>query len=111
MDEARGAHFVEVLLEGIQRHAAKAVLIDITGVPSIDASVAEQLLRAARAARLLGTRAALVGISPDVARTMVELGFDAAGVETYADLRAGMRAAQQWKRVDAGPRHFEHPKG
>jgi anti-anti-sigma factor len=94
MDENRGAHFLEVLLEGIQRYSAKMVLIDVTGVPAIDSSVAEQLLRAIRAAKLLGTRTALVGISPRVARTMMELGFDASGVETYADLRAGMRAAQ-----------------
>jgi anti-anti-sigma factor len=110
MDEGRGAHFVEVLLEGIQRHAAKVVLIDVTGVPSIDSSVAEQLLRAARAARLLGTRTALVGISTNVARTMVDLGFDAAEVETYADLRGGIRAAQQWGRADAGTRHVDRPK-
>jgi anti-anti-sigma regulatory factor/PAS domain-containing protein len=95
MDEGRGEHFIEVLLAGIQQHAAKVVLIDVTGVPSIDASVAEKLLRAARAARLLGTRTALVGITSEVARTMVELGFDATGLETYADLRAGMRAAQR----------------
>jgi anti-anti-sigma regulatory factor/PAS domain-containing protein len=110
MDERRGEHFVEVLLEGIQRHTTQILLIDVTGVPSIDASVAEQLLRAARAARLLGTRTALVGISPDVARTMVELGFDATGIETYADLRAGIRAAQQWGRAEGRTHHVDRAK-
>lgn len=99
MDEGRGEHFVEVLLEGIQQHSATVVLIDVTGVPSIDASVAEQILRAARAARLLGTRTLLVGISPQVARTMVDLGFDTTDLETHADLRAGMRAAQHARRA------------
>jgi len=108
MDEGRGAHFIEVLLEGIQRHSATVVLIDITGVPSIDASVAEQLLRAARAARLLGTRTALVGISPSVARTMVELGFETTDFEMYADLRAGMRAAQRG-RMESNLRRIERP--
>jgi len=98
MDEARGEHFMEALLEGIQIHQAETVLIDITGVPAIDASVAEQLLRATRAARLLGTETALVGVSPEVARTMVELGFDFGGLVTYADLRAGMRAATEHRR-------------
>ncbi len=101
LDAERGAFFVESLLQGIQKYATKTVIIDVTGVPSIDASVAEQLLRAARAAKLLGTRTALVGISPQVARTMVEMGFDATGLFTYADLRAGMRAAEQWQRADA----------
>jgi len=110
MDEERGAHFVEVLLEGIQRHTTNMLLIDVTGVPSIDGSVAEQLLRAARAVRLLGTRTALVGISPGVARTMVELGFDATGIETYADLRAGIRAAQQSQRAEGRTRDVDRPK-
>ncbi len=110
MDEGRGAHFVEVLLEGIQRHSTQMLLIDVTGVPSIDASVAEQLLRAARATRLLGTRTALVGISPGVARTMVELGFDATGIETYADLRAGIRAAQRLGRAEERTHRVDPPK-
>lgn len=110
IDEARGAHFVEVLLEGIQRHSARVVLIDITGVPSIDAAAAEQLMRAARAARLLGTRTALVGISPQVARTMVEMGFETAGIETYADLRAGMRLALNWGLIDRETQRGDRPK-
>ncbi|MRG94396.1 PAS domain-containing protein [Polyangium spumosum] len=98
MDEARGQHFMEALLAGIQDHQAETVLIDITGVPSIDASVAEQLLRATRAAGLLGTETALVGVSPDVARTIVDLGVDFGSLVTYADLRAGMRAAEEARR-------------
>ncbi|HRI62875.1 MAG TPA: PAS domain-containing protein [Polyangium sp.] len=110
MDEGRGEHFIEVLLEGIQRHSAQVVLIDVTGVPAIDAAVAEQILRAARAARLLGTRTLLVGISRDVARTMMELGFDTTGLETHADLRAGIRAAQQGRRSKGEDRNLTRPK-
>lgn len=102
MDEARGAHFIEALLSGIQRWQAQTVLIDITGVPSMDQAVADQLLRATRAARLLGTETALVGVSPDVARTLVELGVDFTGLVTYADLRAGMRAAERKNRSKMG---------
>jgi len=93
MDEARGQHFMEALLAGIQQFEAKTVLIDITGVPSMDAAVAEQLSRATQAARLLGTETALVGVSPQVAKTIVELGVDFRDLVTYADLRAGLRAA------------------
>src|SRR5262249_36005219 len=50
MDEARGAQLMEVLLTGIQRHRAIAALIDITGVPVIDADVAKDLVNATRAA-------------------------------------------------------------
>lgn len=94
MDEKRGEHFLTSLLSGIERFQAQTVLIDITGVPSMDANVAEQLMRATKAARLLGTETALVGVSPDVAKTLVELGVDFTGLVTYADLRAGMRAVE-----------------
>ena len=104
MDERRGEQFLEALLEGIQRWQATMVLIDITGVPSMNANVADQLMRATRAARLLGTEAALVGVSPEVARCLVELGVDFTGLVTHGDLRSGIRAAEQKaKRGSAKP--------
>jgi PAS domain S-box-containing protein len=102
LDERRGEHFLEALLEGIQQWQATTVLIDITGVPSMDANVAEQLMRATRAARLLGTEAALVGVSPNVARTLVELGVDFSGLVTHGDLRSGIRAAEQKSKRGLG---------
>jgi len=110
MDEARGAQFMEALLAGVQQHQAEMVLIDITGVPAIDATVAEQLLRATRAAGLLGTTCALVGLSPEVARTMVELGVDFSGLVTYADLRAGMAAALRRRRLATSGARQPGPK-
>jgi PAS domain S-box-containing protein len=98
MDEARGGYFIEALLAGIQRHQAEAVLIDITGVPTIDAPAADQLLRATRAAGLLGTTCALVGASPEVARTLVDLNVDFEGLVTFADLRAGIAGALERRR-------------
>jgi PAS domain S-box-containing protein len=98
MDATRGEHFLESLLAGIQRHAAEAVLIDVTGVPSVDAEVAELLLRATRAAGLLGTSCALVGVSPQVARTLIELGVDFGSLRTYANLGTGMAAALSERR-------------
>jgi PAS domain S-box-containing protein len=109
MDEARGMHFMEALLTGIQRFEARTVLIDITGVPSMDASVAEQLSRATRAARLIGAEAALVGVSPDVARTIVELGVDFGDLVTYADLRAGLRALEEARRRRVAARKVKRP--
>lgn len=98
MDERRGEFFLEALLKGIQHWQATTVLIDITGVPSINANVADQLIRATHAAKLLGTETALVGVSPNVAKTLVELGVDFKGLITYGDLRAGIRAVEQKKR-------------
>lgn len=93
VDAARGAHFMEALLSGIERHGAETVLIDVTGVPMIDAGVAAQLVQATRAAGLLGTTCALVGVSSEVARALVELGVDLGELRTHRDLRAGILAA------------------
>jgi anti-anti-sigma factor len=93
LDEARSRQMQDVLLQGIQRHRAETVLIDITGVPVLDAEVAGHLLEATRAAELLGAACVLVGASPEVARTMVTLGIDLGRISTQRDLQAGIRLA------------------
>lgn len=93
IDSARGAQLLETLLQGIQRHHAETVLIDITGVPVLDADVAARLLQATRAAGLLGATCVLVGASPDVARTLVAQGIDLGNLLTHRDLQAGIRYA------------------
>ncbi|MGK4002497.1 PAS domain-containing protein [Sorangium sp. So ce1036] len=93
IDSARGAQLLEMLLQGIERHQAATVLLDITGVPVLDADVAARLLQATRAAALLGATCVLVGASPDVARTLVAQGIDLGNLLTQRDLQAGIRYA------------------
>ncbi|WP_437590917.1 PAS domain-containing protein [Sorangium sp. So ce1000] len=93
IDAARGAQLLETLLQGIEHHRAETVLIDITGVPLLDADVAALLLQATRAAALLGATSVLVGASPGVARTLVAQGIDLGNLLTQRDLQAGIRYA------------------
>lgn len=101
LDAARSAQMQETLLGGIQRHRAETVLLDITGVPVLDAEVAGHLLEATRAAELLGASCVLVGASPEVARTMVTLGLDLGKLLTRRDLGAGIlfALARQGKAI------------
>ncbi|WP_437935169.1 PAS domain-containing protein [Sorangium sp. So ce341] len=103
LDSGRGAQLLETLLQGIERHRAETVLIDITGVPVLDADVAARLLQATRAAALLGATCVLVGASPDVARTLVAQGIDLGDLLTQRDLEAGIRyaLARQGKAIVA----------
>ena len=64
------------------------MIIDITGVLVIDTDVANHLMQAARAVRLLGARCTLVGISPEVAQTLVQLGVDFGELTTQRNLQA-----------------------
>ncbi|WP_437974809.1 PAS domain-containing protein [Sorangium sp. So ce295] len=90
MDSERGERLTETLLDGIQRHQAEIVIIDITGVMTVDTSVASRLIQATRAAALLGAECVLVGIAPSIAQTLVQLGVDFGALTTRGDLRAGV---------------------
>jgi rsbT co-antagonist protein RsbR len=93
IDSQRAGTIMESLLDGIARRRASVVLLDITGVPVVDTSVAHHLLQAARAVRLLGAEIVLVGISPEIAQTIVQLGVDLSKILTRSDLQAGFAYA------------------
>jgi rsbT co-antagonist protein RsbR len=93
VDSLRAVQVAERLLEAIGRTEAEVTLIDVTGVPVMDTSVARHLLRTVAAAEMLGTRVILTGISPTTAQTMVKLGIDMASVPTRGTLRAGVALA------------------
>ncbi|HEY1013735.1 MAG TPA: STAS domain-containing protein [Herpetosiphonaceae bacterium] len=89
----RASQIMEALLEGISAHSADVVIMDITGVPVVDTGIANYLLQAARAARLLGSQVVLVGISAEIAQTIVQLGIDLSGITTRSNLQEGMAHA------------------
>ena len=96
MDEKRARRMLEALLRGLERTAAPVAIIDITGISNVDARVADTLVAAARAARLLGTEVILTGIRAAVARTLVRLGTDLAGLRTRKTLQEGIDLALEY---------------
>jgi anti-anti-sigma regulatory factor len=95
IDSTRAQQMTEQLLDRIVERQARMVIVDITGVPTVDTAVADHLMKTVRAASLVGARAILVGISPQVAQTLVRLGLSLGDVETFADLRSGLERALQ----------------
>jgi len=93
VDSMRAVQVAERLLEAIGRTEAEVTLIDVTGVPVMDTSVARHLLRTVAAAQMLGTQVILTGISPTTAQTMVKLGIDLSSVPTRGSLKAGVALA------------------
>lgn len=93
IDSTRAQQIMDALLEGISRHHANWAIIDITGVQVVDTRVARALLDAAHAARLLGAQVILSGISPEIARTLVDIGADLGGVVTKSTLQQAIRFA------------------
>ena len=74
------------LTTAVQRTGAKGVLIDITGVPTVDTLVAQHLLKTVAAARLMGADCIISGIRPQIAQTIVHLGVELGEVITKANL-------------------------
>ena len=95
IDTVRARHFTERLLEFIARHEAAVTIIDVTGVPVFDTSVARHMMKAVDAAELLGSRIIMTGISPEGAQTMTTLGVSFSNVLTRANLRSGVAEALQ----------------
>lgn len=93
IDTERAKLIMESLLEGVITHNAEVVLIDITGVPIVDTMVAHHIIQAAEAVRLIGSKAILVGIRPEIAHTIVSLGIDLSEFSTKSSLRKGFTAA------------------
>ena len=93
MDAGRAQQVLETLLEGVGRSQAHVVILDVTGIRRLDAGVADALVRVARAVGLLGAEVVLTRITPEVARTLVELGAELSGIATSMNLQAGMARA------------------
>lgn len=93
IDARRAGQVMEVMLEGVVREQAEVVIVDITGVSVVDVQVANYLLQAARAIQLIGAQMVLVGISAEVAQTMVQLRVELSKIITRANLKAGIEYA------------------
>lgn len=93
IDTVRAEQLRKNLLTSIKDNEAAIAIIDVTGVPIIDTEVANRLLRTIKAASLLGTKCLLVGVRPDIAQSMVQLGIELTEVDTFSSLQAGLEAA------------------
>lgn len=91
LDSQRVQGLMDEMLNKIALKSAKVSIIDIVGVPSIDSSVANHLIKIVTATRLLGCTSILSGISPEIAQTLVQLGVDLSIVETTANLQNALR--------------------
>lgn len=93
IDTERAKLIMENLLEGAMKHNSQVILIDITGVPIVDTMVAHHIIQAAEAVRLIGATCILVGIRPEIAQTIVNLGIDLSNFPTKSSLRKGFKTA------------------
>jgi rsbT co-antagonist protein RsbR len=95
LDSRRATQLTEQLLDAIRTHRARVVVIDVTGVPAIDETVANHLVQTVKACRLMGAGVIITGLSPDIAQTLVTLGVDLSMMNPVGDLQGGIEAAER----------------
>ena len=95
IDSSRAQRIMETLLIGIAERGMSVAIIDITGVPIVDTQIANILIQATQAVRLLGAQVILTGIRPEIAQTLVALDVDLSEIIVRGTLQAGIAYAIQ----------------
>ena len=105
IDSQRARQLTEQLLRGIRNNRAKVVVVDITGVPEIDSTVANHLVQTVEASRLMGASVIITGLSSEIAQTLVTIGVDLSKMNAVGDLQGGIEEAERllgYKLIIAG---------
>jgi rsbT co-antagonist protein RsbR len=89
LDQMRAA-----LLAAVRERRARAVVLDVTGVPEIDSVAANQLIGSVLSARMMGAAVIISGLSAEISQTLVTVGIDLSRVVSAGDLQAGIELAE-----------------
>jgi rsbT co-antagonist protein RsbR len=95
IDTQRARLITDGLLRSIRANRAKVVVMDVTGVATIDSKVANHLIQTVTAARLMGASVIVTGLSADVAQALVALGIELGKLNTVGDLQGGIEEAER----------------
>jgi rsbT antagonist protein RsbS len=78
------------VLTAIEKGSATGLVIDISGLDTVDSYVARILADTGRMAKLMGTQTVIVGMRPEVAATLVRMGYAMEGIRTALNLDDGL---------------------
>lgn len=93
IDSIKSQKLMENILENIQIKESKVVVVDISGITTIDSAVAAHLIKITKATKLMGCNSIVSGVSPAIAQTIVNLGIDIEHIETTANLKSALTVA------------------
>ena len=84
-----------LLLRAVRERRARAIVLDVTGVPEIDSVAANQLIGSVTSARMMGAETIISGLSAEIAQTLVTVGIDLSLVVSAGDLQGGIELAER----------------
>ena len=93
VDSKRCQEIMEIILTKIMDTESKIVILDIQGVAVVDSAVANHLIKITNAAKLMGSKCIVTGMSSAIAQILVHLGVDLGPVITRATLKDGLEHA------------------
>lgn len=108
LDDSEMLRFQRDLIDAISKHRSRGVIIDVAALDVLDSFGTRTLRSIGEMARLRGAATVLVGIQPDVAFAMVQLGMGTGSLATALDLEDGLAYLD---RVTASPRQASGPVG
>ncbi|ABX04537.1 MAG TPA: STAS domain-containing protein [Herpetosiphon sp.] len=88
LDAERLGTLVEQILTNLKSQRTRHLILDVTGVPTLDRDAGHSLLKVSNAARLLGAKTTLIGVRPDVAEMLVSIGLDLRSIGSEKDLQS-----------------------
>ncbi|MDY6833330.1 MAG: PAS domain S-box protein [Chloroflexota bacterium] len=103
VDDIRAQQVMDTLLAKIVETQSELVILDVTGVSSMDTEVTNHLMKTIQATSLLGTQCILTGIRPEIAQSLIDLGSDLSDLVIKRDMQEGIKYALGQK----GHRVFE----
>lgn len=90
LDDSEMVRFRRDLIDQVGQHRSRGIVIDVAALDVLDSFGTSTLRSIAEMARLRGAETVIVGIQPDVAQAMVQLGMDTGSVHTALDLEEGL---------------------
>ncbi|MFT5051995.1 MAG: rsbT antagonist protein RsbS [Chlamydiales bacterium] len=88
LDDDVLARFQEDLLGRVHEKGPRAVILDVSGLETVDSEEFAALRRIIKMVTIMGTESVLVGLQPGVVSALIEVGADVEGLQTAIDLDA-----------------------
>lgn len=105
VDDAQAEALVSDVLGHVQRSGCRGLLVDLSGVWTLDSHLCSVVVRLSRSAALMGARTVVSGMRPEIAMTIQTMGIELTGIQTLATLedaleRMGVRRDADGDRRD-----------
>jgi rsbT antagonist protein RsbS len=90
MHDRIAVEFKDEILKKLLETRAKGLVFDVSAIDVVDSFLVRQIAEITSAAKVMGADVVVVGLRPEVAMTLVEMGLSMRGVRTARDLERGL---------------------